>query len=311
MNNFSTTSDLKTATVNGVKLTPKEIAKILAFSNSRMQWDGKNTWMSHTSAVSIIFNFTTEDAVERERLYEEYESSEDRSLDVVISQGRFMAQSWGSLRLHTCLKKDEDGTRIISLDRLEVALGIELGDTVRERLSLVTAKKEQDDEWLFEGACGKSRHNTATEGILVAIGYAANSVERITEEALCFVRRGITDFDSIARQSYNINAERMTPTDIDNVKRAIEESGVKPEVYSAFFSKVYNECQTSAKSIVNEAWGFEQTLGEFASWKEADDFKQEFNASYRVQRTRVGLAKQVKDAEEQLEQLRKKLAELS
>jgi hypothetical protein len=316
MNNFFNSSDAKTVTVNGATFTAMEVAKVIAFGQKTIQWDGADTWIYPTAATNLLAIFCTDEAgEEREQLIDELAAKVTTGYPTggkgfnegfanVIDEAIEQVHKWGSLKLYTCLRKNEDGSRFIDLDKLESMLGFSLGDSVRERLTHVQARKDED--WVFDDATGRSFRDNATVGVLYAIQDAVNLVENVTKEALHFVRRGLTTFEEIANESYAINIDRMTQSDIDDVVQALNDSGVKAEEYTVFFSKQYNDAQCIETSRLNESWTYEpgDELTTFPTHAEAQDFVRAFCGSYRVQKKRAKLAKQIEETQQHLEQLK-------
>ena len=258
MNDFFNSSEIKTVTICGKTLNAKDVAKIVAFSNAgSIAWSGAETWVSPTRVTTILAKFflgkNDEAFEERQKLanelgakvatgYPTYGEGYNEYFAEVINDAINWVSYWGGLKLYTCLRKNEDGSRFIDVDKLEALLDFKLGDDVRERLTYVTAKKD-DDDWVFDSATGRAFRDTATVGILCEVQDAVNLVDSITQEAIHFVKRGVTTFEEIANESYAINIDRMTQGDIDDVVKAIKESGATPEEYTVFFSQDYNDAQ--------------------------------------------------------------------
>lgn len=324
-NEFFTQSDVKTINVNGTTFTALDVAKIIAFGPRAIHWDGNDTWISLTGATTILAKFCIREEGQEQldliqelgakvaKGYPSFGEHYDADFTGVIDSAIQTVAFWGSLKLYTCLTKKEDGTRFINLDRLEAALDLKLGDAVRERLSLVTANKDEDGDWTFYGACGRSFRENATKGILYEIADAVNLIDLVTKEAIQIVKRGFTTFEEIAKESYAIDIDRMTQSDIDDVVQAIKESGVQPEEYTAYFSHSYNECQCAPTSELSNRWDFTEgaELTTFDTHAEAVEFRRAFAEAYGVQKRRVKLTRQVQDATEYLERLKTDLAALN
>jgi hypothetical protein len=324
MNDFFNTNTPDTVNVNGNSLTALDVAKIALLGNTRVHWNGADTYVSTARISNELARFFLDDKQEQEKLadklfrastwgYSSKNEAFDEQTAKVLTEAQNIGIDWATSRLYTCLTKNEDGTRFINVDKLEATLDVKLGDSVRERLTLVTAKKDVDGDWVFDSATGRSYKDNATVGILEAVGEAVNMVDIVTKEALHFVRRGITNFEEIANESYALDIDRMTAGDIADVKQAIVESGVTPEEYTVFFSQAYNECAMAVSEGIEERWDFTEgcEVKTFATHGEADEFRRAFNDAFSVQKKRTKLATQLEETTKYLEEIKKKLEALN
>jgi len=319
MNNFFTPSTAKTVNINGTNLTAIDIAKIVAFGPSTIQWDGRDTWISSYAATTLVSRFLNGEANEESEQelgakvstgYPAYGEGYDENFARVVNDACQRIAHWGGLKLYTCLRKNgESKFRFIDLEKLEAMLEIDLGDAVRERLTHVKAYKDVDGDWTFDSATGRAFRDNATKGILYEIADAVNLVELVTKEALVFVKRGLTTFEEIANESYAINIDRMTQSDIDDVVQAIQESGVTPEEYTAYFSFKYNECHAVPTEDLESRWDYSKgcEIKNFATHAEVVDFQRAFNDAYGVQKRRAKLTAQIEETATYLEGLKSEL----
>ena len=325
MNDFFKTNTTDTINVNGNPLTAMDIAKIAGLGNSRIAWCGSDTYISANKISNTLADFFTDNDADREQLADDLfmtvswsyngknERFEEQSAKV-MRDAQSIILDWATARLYTCLKKGVvSESRFINLDKLEAMLDVKLGDSVRERLSYVEVQKDVDGDWVFDSATGRSYRENATVGILTEIADAVNLVESATKEALHFVRRGVTDFEEICNESYALNIDRMPAGDIEDIKQAIADSGVTPQEYTAYFSQSYNECQIAMSESVKGRWDYNEgcELKTFATYAEADKFREDFAKSYGVQKKRVKLTKELQAHQAHLDDLKSQLEALN
>jgi len=218
---------------------------------------------------------------------------------------------WGSKKLYTCLTKKIEGTeeRHINLDRLEAALGIELGDTVRERLSYVTACKDDDGDWRFDSATGRSYRDTATIGILTEVRDAVQFFPTMLKHVIDYAKQGYSNFEEIAEESYSIKLDRWTQSDEDDIKRALADANVTPDRYTAYYTK-HGDFSHGVSEDVADRWDFAYSLAEFDTKAAAQEFAQSGNKNFRFEKKRQNLAVQIEDTVQRLADLQAELAEL-
>lgn len=321
MNDFFNTTNNETYTIRTTTgdftFTAMDIAKVVAFGERYIAWDGANTWISAEAVADMLGTFCTEEGEERGQLRDDlrekadiYSSSKDEALQAIIYAARDILSVWGNAKLYTCLRKNADGeSKYIDLDKLEAMLGIDLGDTVRERLSYVTASKT-DEEWCFDSATGRAFRETATIGILTEVRDAVQLFPTVLKHCIGYAKQGLRTFEEMAAESYSIDIERMTQSDIDDLKQAIADADVQPDRYSVYLTK-HNDFHISVTEEVTERWDFDQELANFATRQEAVDFRNAANANYRIQKKRVKLAQQIADTAEQLQLLQAEFEEIN
>ena len=322
MNDFFTTTNNETYTIRTTTgdftFTAMDIAKVVAFGERYIAWSGSETWISAEAVADMLGTFCTEEGEERGQLRDDlrekvdiYSGSKDEALQSIIYSARDILSVWGNKKLYTCLRKKFGGSeeKYINLDKLEAMLGIELGDTVRERLSNVSVTKS-DDEWCFDSATGRAYRETATIGILTEVRDAVQLFPTVLKHCIGYAKQGVRTFEEMAAESYAIDIERMTQSDIDDLKQAIADADVQPDRYSVYLTK-HNDFHISVTEEVAERWDFDQELANFATRQEAVDFRNAANANYRIQKKRVKLAQQIADTTEQLQLLQAELEEIN
>lgn len=322
MNDFFNTNTTKTYSISTTKgdytFTAQDIAKIVAFGERYISWDGADTWIASTAVADMLGTFCTEEGEERGQLrsllcnkVDTWESEGDKDFRAIVNEARDILTEWGSKKLYTCLTKKIEGTdaRHINLDRLEAALGIELGDTVRERLSYVTASKDSDGDWVFESATGRAYRDTATIGILTEVRDAVQFFPTMLKHVIGYAKEGYTSFEEIAEASYSINLERWTQSDEDDIKRALIDANVTPDTYTAYYTK-HGDFSCGVASEVADRWDFGYEVAEFATKVEASEFAQQANKNFRFEKKRQNLAAQIEDMTEHVANLRAELAAL-
>lgn len=322
MNDFFNTNTTKTYSVRTTKgdytFTAVDIAKIVAFGERYIAWDGADTWISASAVADMLAIFCTEEGEERGELradlctkvdvYADYTDKEDKELQAIIYEARDILNAWGSKKLYTCLTKKVEGTdaRHINLDRLEAALGIELGDTVRERLSHVTATKDVDGDWCFDSAAGRAYRETATIGILTEIRDAVQFFPTMLKHCIGYAKEGYKTFEDIVEASFAINLDLWTQGDIDDIKRALAEANVTPDRYAVYLSK-HNDFNTGIADEVVNRWDFVEQVNEFATKCEAKEFAKAANNNFRIEKKRQKLAAQIADTTEYLANMQAEL----
>lgn len=316
MNDFFTTTNTETYTIRTTKgdftFTAMDIAKIVAFGDRHIAWDGSDTWISSAAVADMLALFCTEEGEERGQLRQElcskvdtYTDKADDDLKAIINQARDIVTLWGSLKLYTCLSKKFQGSeeRFINLDKLESMLGIELGDKVRERLTNVSATKDVDGDWVFESATGRSYRDTATIGVLVEIRDAVNLFDDLLRHSIDIAKQGFSTFEEIARESFSIKIDRMTQGDIDDIVAALKAADLTPDRYTVYFTK-HNEFGLGISSEVADRWDFAEVVAEFATKKPAAEFRAAANKNYSIEKKRQRLLKVITETEQQLADLR-------
>lgn len=322
MNDFFNTTNTETYTIRTTKgdftFTAMDIAKIVAFGERYISWDGADTWISAEAVADMLAIFCTEEGEERGQLRRSlnakvdiYTDGADEYFKAIIYAARDIVSLWGAKKLYTCLTKKIEGTeeRHINLDRLEAALGIELGDTVRERLSYVTATKDDDGDWRFDSATGRSFHETATIGILTEVRDAVQFFPTMLKHVIEHAKQGVATFEEIAEASYSINLSRWTQSDKDDIKRALAEANVTPDRYAVYYTK-HNEFSIGVSEDVADRWDFVEVVNEFATKQQASDFGTAANKNFSIEKKRQRIARVIADTEEQLADLREQLAAL-
>ena len=322
--NFFNTNTAKTYTISTTKsnfvFTAQDIAKVVAFGERYITWSGPETWVSAVAVADMLALFCTEEGMERGHLREALRSKADTSFTSsdtdeafrsIIADAQNILAEWGSAKLYTCLTKSAEGNqeRRLNLDKLEAKLGIELGDEVRERLSLVTAAVGDDGEWVFDGAAGRSFRDTATIGVLTEIRDAVQLLPTMLAHCIDYVKQGYKTFEEIAEASYSIHLDRWTQADIDSVKAALAEANVQPDRYAVYVSKC-NRFSIGVAQEVAGLWDFIEQVHEFATKQEAEEFCSTANENFSIEKKRQQLAVNIADATEQLEQLKAELEAL-
>lgn len=322
MNDFFNTNTTKTYTIRTTKgdftFTAMDIAKIVAFGERYITWDGADTWIASSAVADMLALFCTEEGEERGELradlcakvdvYADATVQEDKELQAIIYEARDIVSAWGAKKLYTCLSKKFQGSdeRFINLDRLEAALGFELGDTVRERLSHVTATKDSDGDWCFDSATGRSYRDTATIGILTEVRDAVQFFPTMLKHCIEYAKQGHKTFEEIAEASYSINLDRWTQSDEDDMKRALAEANVQPDRYAVYLSK-HNDFNIGVAAEVADRWDFLEQVNEFATKGEAQEFASTANKNFRIEKKRQKLATQIADTKEHLANMQAEL----
>ena len=322
MNDFFNTNTTKTYSIRTTKgdytFTAQDIAKVVAFGERYISWDGADTWIAPAAVADMLGTFCTEEGEERSQLrsllcnkVDTWESEGDKDFRAIVNEARDILTEWGSKKLYTCLSKKFQGSdeRFINLDRLEAALGIELGDTVRERLSYVTASKDDDGDWRFDSATGRSYRDTATIGILTEVRDAVQFFPTMLKHVIGYAKEGYATFEEIAEESYSINLERWTQGDIDDIKQALADANVTPDTYTAYYTK-HGDFSCGVAVEVPNRWDFGYEVAEFATKVEASEFAQQANKNFRFEKKRQNLAAQIEDMTEHVANLRAELAAL-
>ena len=322
MNDFFNTNTTATYSIRTTKgdytFTAQDIAKIVAFGERYITWSGADTWIASGAVADMLAIFCTEDGDERGQLRQElcgkvdiYTDNEDKAFKAIINDARDILQDWGSKKLYTCLSKKFGGSdeRYINLDRLEAALGIELGDTVRERLSYVSVTKDSDGDWVFESATGRSYRETATIGILEQVRDAVQFFPVMLKHVIGYAKEGYATFEAIAEESYSINLERWTQGDIDDIKQALADANVTPDTYVAYYTQ-HGDFSCGVAVEVPNRWDFGYEVAEFATKVEASEFASAANKNFRFEKKRQNLAAQIEDMTEHVANLRAELAAL-
>ena len=316
MNDFFNTNNTNTYTVRTTKgdftFTAIDIAKIVAFGERYITWSGSETWISASAVADMLAIFCTEEGEERGQLRTElcgkvdvYTDQEDKAFKAIISEARDIVTGWGSKKLYTCLTKkfQDSDERYINLDRLEAALGIELGDTVRERLSYVTATKDEDGDWRFDSATGRSYRDTATIGILTEVRDAVQFFPTMLKHCIEIAKQGFTTFEEIAQESFSIKLDRWPQGDIDDMVAALKNEDLTPDRYTVYFS-THNEFGMGISEEVANRWDFAYEVSNFATKKEAADFRSAANKNFSIEKKRQKLSSLISDAEQHLADLR-------
>ena len=319
MNDFFTTNQASTYTISTTKgeftFTARDIAKVVAFGQRHIHWDGAETWIAPSTIADILATFCTDEGEEQGQLRQDlaertdiFTDKADKAFKNIINEARDIITEWGAAKLYTCLTKKIEGTdeRHINLDKLESTLGVELGDTVRERLSYVTASKDVDGDWVFDSAAGRSYRDTATIGILVEIRDAVQFFPTMLKHVIDYAKQGHATFEEIAEASYAINLNRWTQSDEDDIKRALIEANVKPDTYAVYVTK-HNDFSVTLASEVTERWDFAELVAEFGTRVEAQEFASAANKNFRLEKKRQKLAAQIADTTEYLSNLRAEL----
>ena len=321
MNDFFNTNTTKTCSIRTTKgdynLTAQDVAKIVAFGERYIAWDGADTWIAAAAVADSLAIFCTEEGEERGQLRKElcnkvdsYTDEEDKALKAIVNEARDILTQWGSLKLYTCLRKNEDGeSKYIDLDRLEAALGIELGDTVRERLSHVQAYKDVDGDWCFDSATGRSFRETATIGILTEVRDAVQFFPTMLKHVIEHAKQGVATFEEIAEASYSIDLDRWPQGDIDDIKNALAEADITPDRYAVYYTK-HNEFSIGVSEDVADRWDFVEVIKEFATKQQAADFGTAANKNFSIEKKRQRIGRVIADTEEHLADLREQLAAL-
>ena len=316
MNDFFNTNTTKTYTIRTTKgdftFTAMDIAKIVAFGERYITWDGADTWIASGAVADMLATFCTEEGEERFELradlcekVDTYTDKSDEDFKAIVNEARDIVTEWGAKKLYTCLTKKVEGTdaRHINLDRLEAALGIELGDAVRERLSYVTASKDSDGDWRFDSATGRSYRDTATIGILTEVRDAVQFFPIMLKHCIEYAKQGYKNLDEIAEASYSVNLDRWTQSDEDDIKRALAEANVTPDRYAVYLSK-HNDFSIGVAADVADRWDFVEQVNEFATKGEAQEFASAANSNYRIEKKRQKLMQAITDTEQHLADLR-------
>lgn len=322
MNDFFNTTNTETYTIRTTKgdftFTAMDIAKIVAFGERYISWDGADTWISAEAVADMLAIFCTEEGEERGQLRRSlnakvdiYTDGADEYFKAIIYAARDIVSLWGAKKLYTCLSKNIVNTeeRHINLDRLEAALGIELGDTVRERLSYVTVTKGDDGDWVFKSATGRSFRDTATIGILTEVRDAVQFFPTMLKHVTEYAKQGYSSFEEIAEASFSINLDRWTQSDEDDIKRALVEANITPDRYAVYYTK-HNEFSISVSEDVADRWDFLETVNEFATKQQAADFCRAANKNFTIEKKRQKLAAQIADTTELLANMQEELAAL-
>ena len=314
--NTNTTPTYSISTTKGdYTFTAKDIAKIVAFGERYITWSGSETWISSEAVADLLAIFCTDEGEERGGLreclrskVEMHSDSQDEALRSIIYAARDILSQWGGLKLYTCLTKNIVNTeeRHINLDRLEAALGIELGDTVRERLSHVTVSKDEDGDWRFDGAGGRAYRETATIGILVEVRDAVQFFPDMLKHVIEYAKQGYATFEAIAEASYSIKLERWTQGDIDDIKRALLEANVTPDTYAVYYTKHGDFCCGVTEEVASR-WDFAYEVTDFPTKVGAQDFAQAANKNFRFEKKRQKLAAQIADTTEHLANMQAEL----
>jgi len=315
MNNFFNTTSQSTVTVNGNTLTALDIAKVIAFSKKYIQWDGSETWISNEGALNLVCIAVTNTQEETDNLFDSLKdkvthfcpdnSEYAKNLRRLISEGLDIVYGWAKLKMYTCIPAVADQeSRFINLDKLESMLGYELGDTVRERLSLVEVERHaEDNEWKFKGPQGTSWRNSATEGVLCEIRDAVNLIELLVDYCKTEIERGYRTVEDIAyKQPYALQLDFMTAGDIADLKSTLAEIKVKPVEFTVYVNK--NGVASYFESAKSQPWDAAEELMTLPTMVEAMEFTHSFNASFALQRRRNHLAEEVAKTQERLEELR-------
>lgn len=316
MNDFFNTNTTKTYSIRTTKgdftFTAQDIAKIIAFGERYITWDGSETWIASAAVADMLATFCTDEGEERGQLREElcskvdvYTDKEDKAFKAIVNDARDILVEWGSLKLYTCLRKNQVNTelRTINLDKLEDMLGIDLGDTVRERLSNVTASKDSDGDWRFDSATGRSYRDTATVGILTELRDAVQFFPTMLKHCVAIAKEGYTTLEQIAEASYSIDLERWTNGDIDDMVAALANEDLTPDRYTVYYTK-HNDFNISISNEVTERWDFVETISEFATKQEAADFRSAANKNFSIEKKRQKLMQTITDTEQRLADLR-------
>ena len=319
MNDFFNTNTTKTYGISTTKgdftFTAQDIAKVVAFGERYIHWDGANTWISSSAVADLLAIFCTDEGEERGDLRADlcektdiYTDKEDKALQSIINDARDILTQWGSAKLYTCLRKKFEGSeeKYIDLDKLEALLGIKLTDAVRERLSNVSAIKDADGDWKFESATGCSFRDTATIGILCEIHDAVQFFPTMLKHVIEYAKQGYATFEEIAEASYSIKLERWTQGDEDDIKRALIEANVKPDNYTAYFTKHGDFC-CGVSEDVEDRWDFGYAVAEFPTKAAAQEFAQDANKNFRFEKKRQKLAAQIADTTEYLAKMQAEL----
>ena len=322
MNDFFTTTNTETYTISTTKgaftFTAMDVAKVIAFGERYITWDGADTWVSAEAVADMLAIFCTEEGEERGLLRQElrdkvepYSDKADDYFKAIIYAARDIVSLWGAKKLYTCLTKKIEGTeyRHINLDRLEAALGIELGDTVRERLSYVTASKDEDGDWRFDSATGRSYRDTATIGILQEVRDAVQFFPTMLAHVIEHAKQGLETFEEIAEASYSIDLDRWPQSDKDDIKKALVDANITPDRYAVYYTK-HNEFSIGVSEDVADRWDFVEVVNEFATKQEAVAFRSAANKNFSIEKKRQRIARVIADTEEQLADLREQLAAL-
>jgi hypothetical protein len=322
MNDFFNTNTAKTYSISTTKgdytLTAQDIAKIVAFGERYIHWDGAETWIAPSAVADLLAIFCTEEGAERGELRtlltektDIYTDKEDKAFKSIVNDARDILTEWGSAKLYTCLRKKFEGSdeKFINLDKLETMLGIELTDAVRERLSHVSVTKDSDGDWRFDSATGRSYRETATIGILCEIHDAVQFFPTMLKHVIEYAKQGFTTFEEIAEESFSIDLERWTQGDEDDIKRALAEANITPDRYTVYLTK-HNDFGIGISEEVAERWDFVEEVTEFATKQEAADFRSAANKNLSIEKKRQKLSQAIKDAEEHLANLREEQSAL-
>lgn len=315
MNDFFNTNTTNTYSIRTTKgdytFTAQDIAKIAAFGERYIAWDGAETWIASAAVADMVAIFCTEEGEERGKLREElcgkvdsYSYNANDEFRVIVNEARDILTQWGSLKLYTTLRKNEDGeSKFIHPDRLEAALGIDLGDTVRERLSHVQVFKDTDGDWIFDSATGRSYRETATIGILTEIRDAVQFFPTMLKHCIAVAKEGHNTLEKIAEASYSIDLDRWPNSDVDDMVAALSNEDLTPDRYSVYYTK-HNEFGMGISNEVADRWDFVEVINEFTTKQEAADFRSAANKNFSIEKKRQRLMKVITDTEQQLADLR-------
>lgn len=319
MNDFFNTTNTETYTIRTTKgdftFTALDIAKIVAFGERYVQWDGTETWIASSAVADMLATFCTEEGQERIELSNDlcekvdiYTDKSDDDFKAIVHAARDIVSDWGSKKLYTCLTKKIANTeaRHINLDRLEAALGIELGDTVRERLSYVSVQKDVDGDWCFESATGRVWRDTATIGILCEVRDAVQFFPTMLKHVTEYAKQGYSTFEEIAEESWSIKLDRWPQSDIDDIKQALADADVQPDKYTAYFTKHGDFCHGVSEDVADR-WDFGYEVAEFDTKVEAQEFAQSANKNFKFEKKRQKLAAQIADTTEHLANMQAEL----
>ena len=319
MNDFFNTKTPKTYTISTTKgeytFTAKDIAKVVAFGERHITWSGSETWIASSAVADMLAIFCTDEGEERGALRADlcekadvYTDKEDEALKSIIYDARDILTEWGGAKLYTCLSKKFEGSeeKYINLDKLEAMLGIELSDTVRERLSHVSVTKDSDGDWMFDSATGRAFRDTATIGILCEIRDAVQFFPTMLKHVIECAKQGCANFEEIAEQSFSIKLERWTQSDEDDIKRALIEADVTPDRYTVYLTR-HNDFGIAISEEVADRWDFAEEVNEFATKQEAAAFRSAANKNLAIEKKRQKLAAQIADTKEYLANMQAEL----
>lgn len=288
-----------------------DIAKVVAFGKRTIHWDGSDTWISRDAMAYMLADFCTQEGEERDQLRKQltdmtdlYTNTEDRDFINLLDEANRILLGWATSKLYTCVKNGH-----INLDKLESLLGIELGDTVRMRLSQVEAYKSSDGDWVFNSASSKSYRETATIGVLTEIRDAVNFFEDNFERCINLAKQGYKTLEEMGEASYSIDLERWTCDDIDDMVDALKAANTQPDPYTVYLTRHYDFSVCKSEDVEGQ-WDFQETIKEFDTHHEAVDFRTQANKCYAVQKKRNMFEKNIASLEEQLENARKEYAQM-